>query len=418
MTTHNATTIHSVLFVLQSTAIGGMETHCVDLAAEYLRRGIVVSAVVPDTAALDPLARRFEQAGSAVARITTDARNGRAAQIRGLASLGRMMRSRRSGAVHLQTGGATGGIAVIALARALSGGVVAITEHDVPAPEPGRRQRLARNAIDRCAHVVISVSRRNAALRRARIAPPERKFASILNGVPIPDVPQPARESNRLHVRRELGIAPETIVVGSVVRLAEGKGLDDLLHAVAIARSHASFQLLLVGEGPLHAHLAALATELGIADSVCFAGHHPDPGPYLDAMDVFALAVPEGSMSIALLEAMGRGLPPVITFCGPEEAVVPEETGLCAPPSDAAGLAAVIVRIVTDQELRSRLAIAAARHVRTHYSIARVASDTLEVYSTARTGRVPSRLRADAPPDAHPGANRRDVLPGDGPPSA
>lgn len=415
--TNDAAGIEKILFVLQSTAIGGMETHCVDLAAEYLRRGLQVAIVVPAVDELDPLAERFAATGTEVSRITTDARDGRLAQLGGLASLARLIRGLRPDAVHLQTGGATGGLAVIALARLLSGGVVAITEHDVPVPVPGRRQRLARIAMDRCAHLVIAVSRRNAAIRRARIAPPTRKFAVILNGVPIRAVPSATQAEHRRRIRSERDLPMDTIVVGSVVRLAESKGLDDLLHAVAIARATAPFELLLVGDGPLRAHLVAIAAQLGIADSVCFAGHQADPAPSLDAMDVFVLAVPEGSMSIALLEAMARGLPPVITFCGPEEAVVPEETGLCAPPSDAEGLASVLARIVTDPVLRSRLAVAAAQHIRTHYSIERVAADTLDAYKGARTGALPSRLRADAAPDAHPGA-QYDTVTGGTPPHA
>ena len=401
----DAPSIRRVLFVLQSTAIGGMETHCVDLASEYARRGIDVHVVLPQTTALDPLVDRFRAGGASTTRIDTDARSGRIAQASGLVRFGRTLRTLRPDAVHLQTGGATGGLAVIAIARAFGRGVVAITEHDVPAPNPGRRQRLARIVMDRCAHAIISVSRRNAKLRRERIAPPERKFVSILNGVPLPNITPEMRARNRDESRSELGIDRGAVVVGSLVRLAEGKGLDDLLRAVGIARSDAKFELLLVGDGPLRNELIRLASELGVAAHVHFAGHHEDPERFLDAMDAFVLPVPSGSMSIALLEAMARGLPPIITFCGPEEAVVPEETGLCAPPLDPAGLAAVLVRIVIDAPLRARLAAAAAEHVRVHYSVARVASDTLDVYAAARADEMPARLRASAAPDPRPGAH-------------
>jgi glycosyltransferase involved in cell wall biosynthesis len=135
-------------------------------------------------------------------------------------------------------------------------------------------------------------------------------------------------------------------------------------------------------------------------------GHRSDPQPFLEAMDIFVLAVPEGSMSIALLEAMAQQLAPVITFCGPEEAVLPEETGLAAPPNDPEGLARVLLRGTRDAALRARLASAAAAHVRTHFSVQRVADDMLEVYSSAMIGQVPLGLRFDGPPDARPGDRR------------
>jgi hypothetical protein len=87
----------------------------------------------------------------------------------------------------------------------------------------------------------------------------------------------------------------------------------------------------------------------------------------------------------------------VITFCGPEEAVVPEKTGLCAPPNDPARLAVSLLRLASEPQLRSALGAAAAAHVRRFYSIQRVADDWLEIYRTCRTG-VPQRLWPDSPP--------------------
>jgi glycosyltransferase involved in cell wall biosynthesis len=196
------------------------------------------------------------------------------------------------------------------------------------------------------------------------------------------------------------------VMIGSVVRLVDGKGLDDLLRAFALLGHDRTETLLLVGDGPLREQLEALSRELGIQDRVYFVGHHADPVPFLDAMDLFVLAVPSGSMSIALLEAMSRGVAPVITFCGPEEAVLPDVTGLEAPPSDPEGLARVLMRGTRDVELRSRLAIAATEHVARHFSIQRVADDLLEIYDGARAGVVPAALRFDAPPNPRPGDRR------------
>jgi len=92
--------------------------------------------------------------------------------------------------------------------------------------------------------------------------------------------------------------------------------------------------------------LEALVDSLRVADVVHFAGNQRQPGRFLDAFDVFVLAVPEGSMSIALLEAMARGVASLITFCGPEEAIRPDETGVCGPPNDPVGLAAALAPIV------------------------------------------------------------------------
>ncbi|MCC6386608.1 MAG: glycosyltransferase family 4 protein [Dehalococcoidia bacterium] len=394
--------IRRVVLALQSTAVGGMETHVVDLAAEYVRRGITTSVFVPEAPLFDGVAARVTAAGAGVLRLDTDARGGRRQQLPRLLRLGRTLRALRPDAVHLHTGGATGGLGFVALARAATRATVVVTEHDVPVEAPTRPAHAARLAMDRLGHTLVAVSRRNARLRRERLGVHCGSFAAILNGVPLDATTGADRTAGRERVRASLGIDRDAVVVGSLVRLAEGKGLLDLLPAFAIVRKQAPGDLLLVGDGPLRGELEALAATLGIADHVHFAGNQPDPAPYLDAMDVFALAVPAGSMSIALLEAMGRGLPPVITFCGPEEAVIPGETGLGAEPRNPESLAVSLALLVTNPGLRARLGAAAAAHVRRHFSVARVADDLLELYALHGAS-TPPRLRADGPANPRPG---------------
>jgi glycosyltransferase involved in cell wall biosynthesis len=128
---------------------------------------------------------------------------------------------------------------------------------------------------------------------------------------------------------------------------------------------------------------------------VHFAGHQPNSAPYLDAMDMFVLPVPSGSMSIGLLEAMARGLPSIITFGGPEEAVIDCVTGLTSPPHDPPALAKTIEKLANNPELRRALGEAGSAHVRAGYSVGRVADDLLMVYRCRRSP-LPGRLLADS----------------------
>jgi glycosyltransferase involved in cell wall biosynthesis len=251
--------------------------------------------------------------------------------------------------------------------------------------------------LDHLTHAVIAISRKTAATRRARLPTiaPARKFGVVPIGIPIREIPREIQVENRRRTRRELGIHERTVVIGCVVRLVTGKGLDDLIDASAIAMRERPCRLVLVGDGPLRSKLEALAVERGIRDYVHFAGYHPDPSPFLDAIDIFALPVLLGSGSVALLEAMSRRLPSVITFCGPEEAVIPNRTGLGAPPGDPVELANALLRLVESPELRDRLGAAGAAYVRQSFTIARVADDLLALYATARRGRIPTRLRAE-----------------------
>ncbi len=392
-----------IVLALQTTDVGGMESFCIDLAAEYTRRGMQVTALVPEPAPFDVVEQRFRTAGADVIRLDTNERGGRRAQAGRWLRVVRALRALHPDVVHVHVAGGTGGVATVATARLATRATVILSEHDVPPEHPSLRQRITGRIIDRAAHATVAVSRRNGRLRSARTSARAATFASVLNGVPIIDFPAAERSANRERIRAELSISPDALVVGCVVRLVQGKGLDDLLSAFAEVQAARACELVLVGDGPMRPELESMAARLGIGDRVHFAGRLAHPAPYFDAMDVFVLAVPAGSMSIALLEAMARGLPPIITFCGPEEAVINEESGLCAPPNDPHGLANVMKRMVEDDALRERLSAAAAAHVRRHFSIARVADNMLAIYDSARLGKVPAALRTDAPTNPRPG---------------
>ena len=386
----------SLLLVLQSTALGGMESHCVDITREFSRRGSAVTVVLPDFPRAEELRERFGEAGAnRVFTVGTDARNGRLRQLVGLIRYIRILRSASPSVVHLHTGGATGGFAVVAISRALSRAATLLTEHDIPREKQHIGDRLSRRMVDRLAHGVIAVSRRNAGLREERAGAPDSFFA-VYNGISLPEVTAENRAAGRTEVRERYGIAADAIVLGSVVRLAAGKGMDTLLEAYARTIRPPGTRLLVVGVGPLQSALEVQAHALGIEGEVTWAGHQSRPLPYFQAMDAFCLAVPAGSMSIALLEAMANGLPSVITFGGPDEAIISEQTGLTARPNDAEHVASQLQRLIDNEPLRMRLGTAAAAHVQEHYSAARLADDLVRVYQGHRHS-LPDDLLARRP---------------------
>jgi glycosyltransferase involved in cell wall biosynthesis len=78
------------------------------------------------------------------------------------------------------------------------------------------------------------------------------------------------------------------------------------------------------------------------------------------AGDVFALASLHEGLSIALLEAMAMGTPPVVTDVGGSaEVVVDGRSGLLVPPRDPDALAKGVLSLLRDDGLRRRLGQAA-----------------------------------------------------------
>lgn len=151
----------------------------------------------------------------------------------------------------------------------------------------------------------------------------------------------------------------------SVGRLVEKKGFPFLLQAAAILQGRGlDFELIIVGEGPLRDELERLTGGLGLRERVIFAGalSQEQLAHVYRRADVFCLAsivAKDGDrdgLPNVILEAMAYGVPVVASNVGAiPEAVKDEETGLLAAPGSPQELAEKIERVLTDEELRTRL---------------------------------------------------------------
>lgn len=164
---------------------------------------------------------------------------------------------------------------------------------------------------------------------------------------------------------------PGALRIAYAGRLAEGKGLEVLLDAVArLAASGApTVSLDLVGDGPARGLLEDRAKALGIEERVSFAGHLARRAPYLDALaaaDVFVSASPAEGFPKAVLDAMAAGLPVVAVPAGRlAELVAPGTTPAGAPilpvaPDDPAALGAALAHLA-GEPVRARALRAAGR---------------------------------------------------------
>jgi len=165
--------------------------------------------------------------------------------------------------------------------------------------------------------------------------------------------------------------------IGTLGRLVEKKGVDVLIRALALlrARGH-ELELSIAGDGPLRGELEALVAELGLGESVHFAGNlaHAGVREWMHDLDMFVLACKpdvNGDMDgipVVLMEAMSQCVPVVSTrLSGIPELVVHESTGLLADPGDFKGLAGQIDRLLDSPELRRTLARRAQDHVREEF---------------------------------------------------
>lgn len=173
--------------------------------------------------------------------------------------------------------------------------------------------------------VVSTFSRRLLSGTDAVIAPTP-KVADLLHGYgvlePVHVVPTgldlqrfrpaltPAERKDAAELRRGLGITAQQKVLISVCRLAKEKNLDEVLDWVAAADREDTV-LVLVGDGPYRAELAARAAELGITDRVVFTGvvEPAEVQRWYRIGDVFVSASRSETQGLTFIEALACGLP-------------------------------------------------------------------------------------------------------------
>ena len=160
-------------------------------------------------------------------------------------------------------------------------------------------------------------------------------------------------------IRAEVGLGPDTPLVGVVGRIAHWKGHRLFLRAAArVSQCLRDVHFLVVGDTVtagdrrVREDLLRLVEELGLEDAVTFAGVRADVPQVMAALDVLVLPseLPE-PWGMVVLEAMATARPVVATRQGgPLEAVVDGETGYLVSPDDPATMAQAILDLLETPE--------------------------------------------------------------------
>jgi len=175
-------------------------------------------------------------------------------------------------------------------------------------------------------------------------------------------------------------------IVVCPARLVEVKGHRFLLEAWRILRSRGVHgELWLAGDGELRPHLESFIQSLGLQNSVKILGTLPHERLLRIYKEIPISAVVLASANlgnglhegipVALIEAMGYGIPVVATATGGTPELVKPGTGLLVPPGDALALANALQSLLQNDELREQLGDGARQHVLRAHNIVQVTSE-------------------------------------------
>lgn len=153
--------------------------------------------------------------------------------------------------------------------------------------------------------------------------------------------------------------SPPSIV--SIARQYRRKNTAVLIRAMpAVRREVPGVRLRVVGDGPELPHLRALVRSLDLEDTVALIGSVEgvhEIRAELSRADVFCLPSLQEGFGIVFLEAMAAGLPIVAAECAAVPETAPHgEVSILVAPDAVEELAAALVRLLKDGNLRARLA--------------------------------------------------------------
>ena len=188
---------------------------------------------------------------------------------------------------------------------------------------------------------------------REGVAPRDR-FTTIYSGFDVEPFLNPPR--SREEIRRELGLAPDDIVVGKIARLFTLKGHEFLL-AVAkqVVERCPKVKFLFVGDGILRGRYEAEIAAMGLSNHFLFSGLVPPTRipELIGAMDIVAHTSQWEGLARVLPQGLIAGKP-VVTYDvgGAREVVVSGETGFLLPRDSIEPLRDAICVLAESPEMR------------------------------------------------------------------
>ncbi|MFF8954623.1 glycosyltransferase [Streptomyces sp. NPDC014894] len=214
---------------------------------------------------------------------------------------------------------------------------------------------------------------------------PGVRIEAVPNSVPAPAV-DPAD-----------GTAKYVVAAGRLTRV---KRYDVLVEAFAlVAAERPDWKLRIYGSGDQTGNerdsLKALIAERGLTDSVALMGNADPLEKEWVKGSIAAVTSARESFGMTIVEAMRCGLPVVSTDCphGPREIIEDGVDGRLVPVGDAGAVAAALLELINDDELRRRTASAALAAAE-RFDPARIATRHEALFTelaAARTGGAGSR---------------------------
>jgi glycosyltransferase involved in cell wall biosynthesis len=199
-------------------------------------------------------------------------------------------------------------------------------------------------------------------------------------------------------LRKKLGLPENRVVIAFIGQLKRGKGIFDLLHAIALIKKELPqtempyFALLGVPvSDAIKAELDTAYASLGLTPTdAAFLGQKQSIHEWMQAPDAVVLPSHEGEEGLprALFETMGCGTTVIGSrIAGITEAIT-DESGILVPEKSPEALAAAIINLVRSPETFAKLGNAGLHRAKHYFGERRHAADVETFYTELLAGKL------------------------------
>jgi glycosyltransferase involved in cell wall biosynthesis len=239
------------------------------------------------------------------------------------------------------------------------------------APVIARGERV----IARITDALVCVSNNDLAEGRKHGIMQRTESTVIHNGIPPVSIP-----TDRRTLYQEVGIEPETTVVGAIARLAPQKNPLGIIRAGGeLQQQREDVASVLIGDGPLAEECERYADEHDV--DIHLLGFHEHALDLLVDFDVFLLPSWFEGFPLTMLECLHAGVPVVAyDVGGVAEAINDGETGFVVAPGNEEAFVDRIERLVLNPERREKMSTSAKTVAADQYNAERMVTDYERVY--------------------------------------
>jgi L-malate glycosyltransferase len=213
----------------------------------------------------------------------------------------------------------------------------------------------------------------------------------------------------RERIRKELGIGLEQPLIGTVGLITPRKGQLGLIRAFAdVRREIPDAVLLIVGAAMFNKdelyleRLKSAVAELGLGDSVHFAGPRKDVPAIMQSIDLLAVNSQSETLLLVAIEAMACGTPVVATNVGGIVEIIEHKiNGWLVRYGKHSELVEGLTTVMKDRRLRTRFADAGERMVRTRLHADRFIRELQDALADYADPAAPGKVKGNGEAPIH-----------------